>query len=213
MSVLECMKYNEMLMELGLVSWTSGNVSISDGKNLYIKPSGILFKDVNYNNIATVNIETGKHTRGLKPSTDTESHRVIYKNKPEIRSVVHTHSTFATAFAACGKNIPVYLTAMADEFGEEIPCSGYAEIGGKEIGEEVCKYADPTGIVLLRNHGVFTIGKDAKSAMKKAVMVEDIAKTTYYALKLRNPIELTEEQIKNCYDRYQNTYGQDSINR
>ena len=213
MSVLECMKYNEMLMELGLVSWTSGNVSISDGKNLYIKPSGILFKDVNYNNIATVNIETGKHTRGLKPSTDTESHRVIYKNKPEIKCVIHTHSTFATAFAACGKNIPVYLTAMADEFGEEIPCSGYAEIGGKEIGEEVCKYADPTGIVLLRNHGVFTIGKDAKSAMKKAVMVEDIAKTTYYALKLRNPIELTEEQIKNCYDRYQNTYGQDSINR
>ena len=213
MSVLECMKYNEMLMELGLVSWTSGNVSISDGKNLYIKPSGILFKDVNYNNIATVNIETGKHTRGLKPSTDTESHRVIYKNKPEIKCVIHTHSTFATAFAACGKNIPVYLTAMADEFGEEIPCSGYAEIGGKEIGEEVCKYADPTGIVLLRNHGVFTIGKDAKSAMKKAVMVEDIAKTTYYALKLRNPIELTEEQIKNCYDRYQNTYGQDFINR
>ena len=213
MSVLECMKYNEMLMELGLVSWTSGNVSISDGKNLYIKPSGILFKDVNYNNIATVNIETGKHTRGLKPSTDTESHRVIYKNKPEIKCVIHTHSTFATAFAACGKNIPVYLTAMADEFGEEIPCSGYAEIGGKEIGEEVCKYADPTGIVLLRNHGVFTIGKDAKSAMKKAVMVEDIAKTTYYALKLRNPIELTEKQIKNCYERYQNTYGQNPINR
>ena len=102
---------------------------------------------------------------------------------------------------------------MADEFGEEIPCSGYAEIGGKEIGEEVCKYADPTGIVLLRNHGVFTIGKDAKSAMKKAVMVEDIAKTTYYALKLRNPIELTEKQIKNCYERYQNTYGQNPINR
>ena len=213
MSVLECMKYNKMLMELGLVSWTSGNVSISDGKNLYIKPSGILFKDVNYNNIATVNIETGKHTRGLKPSTDTESHRVIYKNKPEIKCVIHTHSTFATAFAACGKNIPVYLTAMADEFGEEIPCSGYAEIGGEEIGKEVCKYADPTGIVLLRNHGVFTIGTSAKSAMKKAVMVEDIAKTTYYALKLRNPIELTEKQIKNCYERYQNTYGQNLINR
>ena len=213
MSARECAIYNEMLIELGLVSWTSGNVSISDGKNLYIKPSGILFKDIHSNNIATVNIETGEHTRGLKPSTDTESHRVIYKNKPEIRSIVHTHSTFATAFAACGKNIPVYLTAMADEFGEEIPCSGYAEIGGKEIGEEVCKYADPTGIVLLRNHGVFTIGTSAKSAMKKAVMVEDIAKTTYYALKLRNPIELTEKQIKNCYERYQNTYGQNPINR
>ena len=218
MSVLECMKYNEMLMELGLVSWTSGNVSISDGKNLYIKPSGILFKDVHYNNIAAVNIETGEHFRGLKPSTDTESHRVIYKNKPEIRSVVHTHSTFATAFAACGMDIPVYLTAMADEFGQKIPCSDYAEIGGEEIGHEVCKYADPTGIVLLRNHGIFTIGTSAKSAMKKAVMVEDIAKTTYYALKLaenqlENPIKLTEEQIKNCYDRYQNTYGQDSINR
>ena len=103
--------------------------------------------------------------------------------------------------------------AELDEFGEEIPCSGYAEIGGEEIGEEVCKYADPTGIVLLRNHGVFTIGTSAKSAMKKDVMVEDIAKTTYYALKLRNPIELTEEQTKNCYDRYQNTYGQNFTNR
>ena len=212
-SVRECVKYNDLLGKLGLVSWTSGNVSVSDGKNLYIKPSGVLFNKINTSNIASVVIETGEHFRGLKPSTDTESHRIIYKNKPEIRSVVHTHSTFATAFAACGKNIPVYLTAMADEFGEEIPCSGYAEIGGTEIGEEVCKYADPTGIVLLRNHGVFTIGKDSESAMKKAVMVEDIAKTTYYALKLGNPIELTEEQIKNCYDRYQNTYGQDSTNR
>ena len=184
--------------------WISTRIQYDD--SYYIK-------DVHYNNIAAVNIETGEHFRGLKPSTDTESHRVIYKNKPEIKCVIHTHSTFATAFAACGKNIPVYLTAMADEFGEEIPCSGYAEIGGKEIGEEVCKYADPTGIVLLRNHGVFTIGKDAKSAMKKAVMVEDIAKTTYYALKLRNPIELTEKQIKNCYERYQNTYGQNPINR
>ena len=221
MSVLECVKYNEMLMELGLVSWTSGNVSISDGKNLYIKPSGILFKDVHYNNIATVNIKTGEHTRGLKPSTDTESHRVIYKNKPEIKCVIHTHSTFATAFAACGMDIPVYLTAMADEFGQKIPCSNYAEIGGEEIGHEVCKYADPTGIVLLRNHGVFTIGKDAKSAMKRAVMVEDIAKTTYYAIKLSetkfsllpHPVTLTEKQIKSCYDRYQNTYGQNPINR
>ena len=212
-SVRECVKYNDLLGKLGLVSWTSGNVSVSDGKNLYIKPSGVLFNKINTSNIASVVIETGEHFRGLKPSTDTESHRIIYKNKPEIRSVVNTHSTFATAFAACGKNIPVYLTAMADEFGEEIPCSGYAEIGGTEIGEEVCKYADPTGIVLLRNHGVFTIGKDSESAMKKAVMVEDIAKTTYYALKLGNPIELTEEQIKNCYDRYQNTYGQDSTNR
>ena len=209
----ECEIYNHLLYDLGLVSWTSGNVSVSDGKNLYIKPSGVLFEDVHSNNVSSVNIETGKHFRGLKPSTDTESHRIIYKNKPEIRAVVHTHSTFATAFAACGKNIPVYLTAMADEFGEEIICSGYAEIGGEEIGEEVCKYADPTGIVLLRNHGVFTIGKDSESAMKKAVMVEDIAKTTYYALKLGNPIELTEKHIKSCYDRYQNTYGQNSTNR
>ena len=209
----ECITYNNLLVKLGLVSWTSGNVSVSDGENLYIKPSGVLFDEINSNNIATVDIKTGKHLRGLKPSTDTESHRVIYKNKPEIRSVVHTHSTFATAFAACGMNIPVYLTAMADEFGEEIRCSGYAEIGGEEIGKEVCKYADPTGIVLLRNHGVFTIGKSAESAMKKATMVEDIAKTTYYALKLGNPIQLTEEQIRNCYDRYQNTYGQNTPNR
>ena len=94
-----------------------------------------------------------------------------------------------------------------------VRCSGYAEIGGEEIGHEVCKYVDSTGIVLLRNHGVFTIGKTVESAFKKAVMIEDIAKTTYYALTLGLPIELTKEQIKNCYDRYQNTYGQNTPSR
>ncbi len=218
MKSLVC-QYNKLLLESNLVTWTSGNVSGADSKGyLYIKPSGVLFPDLEPEDISIVSIDYGTHIEGKKPSTDTDSHRIIYKNKPEIKSIVHTHSTFATAFAACGKNIPVYLTAMADEFGEEIPCSGYAEIGGEEIGHEVCKYADSTGIVLLRNHGVFTTGKTVESAFKKAVMVEDIAKTTYYALKLaenqlENPIKLTKEQIKNCYDRYQSTYGQNTPSR
>ena len=116
-SVRECVNYNRLLGELGLVSWTSGNVSVSAGKNLHIKPSGVLFDTVNASNIASVVMETGEHFRGLKPSTDTESHRIIYKNKPESKSIVHTHATCATAFAAFGRNIPVYFTAMADEVG------------------------------------------------------------------------------------------------
>ena len=198
----------------GLVTWTSGNVSVADSGYLYIKHSGVLFADLVPSDIAVVDIETGEHIEGKSPSSDTESHRVIYKNKPEICSIVHTHSTFATAFAACGKDIPIFLTAAADEFGQAIPCSSYAEIGGVEIGNEVCKYVDRTGVVLLRNHGVFATGPTAESAFKKAVMVEDIAKTTYYALKLaENPIELTDKQIKSCYERYQNTYGQNSTHR
>ena len=207
-------QFNKLLLESNLVTWTSGNVSVADNEGyLYIKPSGILFPDLVPEDIAVVSINNGTHIDGKKPSTDTDSHRIIYKNKPEIKSVVHTHSTFATAFAACGRDIPVFLTAMADEFGELVKCSGYAEIGGEEIGYEVCKYVDSTGIVLLRNHGVFTVGKTVESAFKKAIMIEDIAKTTYYALTFGLPIELTKEQIKNCYDRYQNTYGQNTFSR
>ena len=214
MSVYEACQFNKMLPMANLVTWTSGNVSVSDGEYFYIKPSGVLFADLAPSDIAVMSIETGKHMEGKNPSSDTESHRVIYKNKPSIRSIVHTHSTFATAFAACGKDIPIVLTAAADEFGQSIPCSNYAEIGGEEIGYEVCRYVDRTGVVLLQNHGVFTTGPTAESAFKKAVMVEDIAKTTYYALQLaETPIELTGKQIKSCYERYQNTYGQNSTSR
>ena len=113
----EVCKFNKLLLESNLVTWTSGNVSGADSKGyLYIKPSGVLFPDLEPEDISIVSIDYGTHIEGKKPSTDTDSHRIIYKNKPEIKSIVHTHSTFATAFAACGKNIPVYLTAMADEF-------------------------------------------------------------------------------------------------
>jgi L-ribulose-5-phosphate 4-epimerase len=206
-------KYNKMLPTLQLVTWTSGNISIADEKNLYIKPSGILFDDLTHKDISVVEIKTGNHLQGRKPSTDTESHRIVYKHKPHVKSIVHTHSTYATAFAACGKDIPVLLTAAADEFGQAIKCSDYAEIGGKEIGHEICKYMEPTGVVLLRNHGVFTTAKTVEEALKKAVMVEDVAKTTYHAHMLKTPIELTLEQIRNCYERYQNTYGQNNSNR
>ncbi len=123
----------------------------------------------------------------MKPSSDTASHLVIYRRRPDVNGVVHTHSRYATAFAAVGRSIPVYLTAQGDEFGCEIPCAGFALIGGEEIGEQVVGHIGSSTAVLLQNHGVFTIGKTCEAAVKSAVMVEDIAATVWMALQIGTP--------------------------
>ena len=113
----------------------------------------------------------------MSPSSDTASHLYIYRHRPDVGGIVHTHSRYATAFAAIGKSIPVYLTAQGDEFGGPIPCGGFALIGGEEIGQVVVESIGSSPAVLLKNHGVFTVGKNAEAALKAAVMVEDVAAT------------------------------------
>jgi L-ribulose-5-phosphate 4-epimerase len=125
-----------------------------------------------------------------------------------VNGVVHTHSTYATAFAALGKPIPVYLTAIADEFGGPIPCAGFALIGGEEIGKQVVEHIGESPAVLLKNHGVFTVGPDATAAVKAAVMVEDIARTVWLALQLGQPDEIPPEDVQKLHQRYKNVYGQ-----
>ena len=92
------------------------------------------------------------------PSSDTASHLYVYRRRDDIRSIVHTHSTFATAWAATGQDIPYSLAAVADEFGGPVPCAGYAHIGTEQIGEQVMRFIDQCPAVLLRRHGVFTVG-------------------------------------------------------
>src|SRR5215203_3693717 len=144
----------------------------------------------------------------LKPSSDTASFLYISRHRPDVNGIVHTHSPYATAFAAIGKPIPVYLTAHADEFGQAIPCAGFALIGGEEIGQQVIDHIGTCAAVLLKNHGVFTVGKDAKGAVKAAVMVEDIAKTVHLTLQLGQPDEIPADAVAKLHHRYMNVYGQ-----
>mgnify|MGYP001090453460 CR=1 FL=1 len=201
---------NQALPQNRLVSWTSGNVSIRDPETglVAIKASGVLFPDLCPENIAVVDLDGELVDGQLKPSSDTASHLYIYRHRPDVNGIVHTHSNYATAFAALGHPIPVYLTAHADEFGGPIPCGGFALIGGEEIGQMVVDSIGASTAVLLKNHGVFTVGPNGAAALKAAVMVEDIARTAWLALQIGQPDEIPAEMIEKLHHRYQHEYGQ-----
>ena len=194
----------------GLVKWTGGNVSARDPESglVVIKPSGVLYEDLRPEDHVVLDLQ-GKVVEGkLKPSSDTASHLYIYRQRPDVNGVVHTHSGYATAFAALGRPIPVYLTAMADEFGGPIPCAGFALIGGEEIGRQVVEHIGNSPAVLLKNHGVFTVGPTARAAVKAAVMTEDVARATWLALQLGQPDEIPAEDVAKLHHRYVTEYGQ-----
>ncbi|MFQ5811940.1 MAG: L-ribulose-5-phosphate 4-epimerase [Anaerolineae bacterium] len=206
----EVFKLHLELPKNQLVVWTSGNVSARDPETGYvvIKPSGVRYEDLRPEQMVVVGLD-GQCIEGeLEPSSDTASHLYIYRHRPDINGVVHTHSPYATAFAALGQPIPVYLTAMADEFGGPIPCGGFALIGGEEIGQVVVESIGDSPAVLLENHGVFTIGPTAEAAVKAAVMVEDVARTVWLALQLGQPDEIAPEDVARLHHRYTHDYGQ-----
>jgi L-ribulose-5-phosphate 4-epimerase len=193
-----------------LVTWTVGNVSVRDPQSGYvvIKPSGVRYEDMKPEHMVVVDLQ-GKTVEGaLKPSSDVASHLYIYRRRSDVNGVVHTHSPYATAFAALGRPIPVYLTAQGDEFGCAIPCAGFALIGGEEIGKQVVDHIGESSAVLLKSHGVFTIGPSATAAVKSAVMVEDVARTVWIALQIGQPEEIPPDLVRKLHDRYMNVYGQ-----
>jgi L-ribulose-5-phosphate 4-epimerase len=194
----------------GLVRWTSGNVSARDPETGYvvIKPSGVLYDDLRPELMVVLDPDGGRVEGDLKPSSDAASHLYIYRHRPAVNGVVHTHSPYATAFAALGRPIPVYLTAIADEFGGPIPCGGFALIGSDEIGQTVVKSIGECPAVLMKNHGVFAIGPTAEAAVKAAVMVEDVAHTVWIALQLGQPEEISTENVARLRSRYVHEYGQ-----
>jgi len=193
-----------------LVVWTGGNISARDPETGYIaiKASGIRYEEMRPEHMIVVDLE-GKIIEGkLKPSSDTASHLYIYKHRPDVGGVVHTHSVYATAFAAVNKPIPVVLTAIADEFGGPIPCGGFALIGDEAIGKVVVESIGKSPAVLLKNHGVFTIGGNARSAVKAAVMTEDNARTVWLAMQIGTPDEISQEDVEKLHYRYTHIYGQ-----
>jgi L-ribulose-5-phosphate 4-epimerase len=210
-------KLKEQLVELhlelpknNLVVWTGGNVSARDSKSglVVIKASGIRYEEMRPKHMLVIDMD-GKLIEGdFKPSSDTASHLYIYRHRPDVAGVVHTHSPYATAFAAANMPIPVVLTAIADEFGGPIPCGGFALIGDEAIGKVVVESIGKSSAVLLRNHGVFTIGKDAVSAVKAAVMTEENAKTVWLAIQIGKPEELLQEDVEKLHHRYTHVYGQ-----
>ena len=193
-----------------LVVWTSGNVSGRDPQTglVVIKPSGIRYEDLTPEAMVVVDLD-GKVVEGkYKPSSDTFAHVYVYRHRPDVNGVVHTHSTFATAWAAAGKPIPPVLTAICDEFGGPIPVGGYAKIGGDEIGQEIIRSIGSSPAILMKNHGVFTVGRTPEAAVKAAVMVEDVARTVFYALQLGTPEEIPAEEVARAHRRYLEEYGQ-----
>lgn len=193
-----------------LVKWTGGNVSARDPESglVVIKPSGVRYEELRPEDHVVVSLAGDIVEGSLKPSSDTASHLYIYRHRPDVNGIVHTHSPYATAFAAVGKPIPCCLTAIADEFGGAIPVAGFALIGSEAIGKQVLDHIGRSPAVLLKQHGVFTVGKDATTAVKAAVMTEDIAKSVWLAMQIGEVQELAPDDIATLNDRYTNVYGQ-----
>jgi L-ribulose-5-phosphate 4-epimerase len=213
---VEVATLHDELIRWGLVIWTGGNVSGRvPGHDLFvIKPSGVDYRDLTPENMILCdldgNVIPDSVGSGGSPSSDTAAHAYVYRHMAHVNGVVHSHSTYATAWAATGQPIPCVLTAMADEFGGPVPIGPFAIIGDESIGEGIV--ATLTGhrsrAVLMQNHGPFTIGKSPKDAVKAAVMVEDVARTVFVAQQHGDLIPMPQEAIDSLFDRYQNVYGQ-----
>ncbi|MFB7464904.1 L-ribulose-5-phosphate 4-epimerase [Streptomyces sp. NPDC056224] len=203
---------HQELVRYGLVVWTAGNVSARvPGEDLMvIKPSGVSYDELTPRNMILCDLDGEVVEGDQSPSSDTAAHAYVYRHMPEVGGVVHTHSTYASAWAARGEAVPCVLTAMADEFGAEIPVGPFALIGDDSIGRGIVEtlrgHRSPA--VLMKSHGVFTIGKDAKAAVKAAVMCEDVARTVHISRQLGEPLPIAQDDIDRLNHRYQNVYGQ-----
>jgi L-ribulose-5-phosphate 4-epimerase len=202
-------KCNLDLPKNHLVKMTSGNVSGRDPETglVVIKPSGFSFEEMTPDHMVVVDLDCQVVEGGLKPSTDTDTHLYIYRHRPDVFGIVHTHSPYASSFAALGKTIPACLTTSA-MLGGEIPLGGYVPIGGEEIGQEIISKIGRSLAIIMQNHGVFTIGSSPQEATKMAVEVEEIAKITHLAMLLGQPILLSDDQVDYMVDLYRNQYGQ-----
>jgi L-ribulose-5-phosphate 4-epimerase len=195
-----------------LVVWTAGNVSarVPGQDLLVIKPSGVSYAELTPENLVVTDLHGELVEGDLAPSSDTAAHAYVYRHRQDVNGVVHTHSTYATAWSARAEPIPCVLTMIADEFGGEIPVGPFAIIGDDSIGQGIVETlaGHRSTAVLMRNHGVFTIGRSAKAAVKAAVLCEDVARTVHIARQLGQPVAIAPEAIDALYDRYQNVYGQ-----
>jgi L-ribulose-5-phosphate 4-epimerase len=200
------------LPRYSLVIWTAGNVSarVPGQELLVIKPSGVSYDELSPEAMVVTDLHGNLVDGHRTPSSDTAAHAYVYRHMPEVGGVVHTHSTYATAWAARGEAIPCVLTMIADEFGGEIPVGPFALIGDDSIGRGIVETlrGSRSAAVLMANHGPFTVGRSARDAVKAAVMLEDVARTVHIARQLGEPRPIARTDVDKLYDRYQNVYGQ-----
>ena len=201
---------HQQLWDAGLVVWSGGNISQRVDGGFLIKPSGLQYDQLTPESMVYCDLDGNLIEGSHSPSSDTAAHAYVYKNMPEVGGVVHTHSNYASGFAAAEKPIPCILTAIADEFGGDIPLGPFAIIGDDSIGRGIVETLSGhrSKAVLMRQHGVFTIGRDAQEALKAAVMCEDVAKSAFIASQLGEPKRIEQSAIDSLYSRYQNVYGQ-----
>ncbi|MBP1637221.1 MAG: araD [Bacteroidetes bacterium] len=210
----EVFKANIELLKHGLVIFTWGNVSAIDRTSnlIVIKPSGVLYEDMKAEDMVVVNLE-GKIIEGeLKPSSDTATHLALYRSFSTIGGVVHTHSTYATAWAQAGKGIPNIGTTHADNFNDEIPCTrdmtlqeieGEYELETGKVIIERFQRLNPDFIpgVLVKNHGPFSWGNNAEDAVHNALVMEQVAKMAYIAYSINPDLTMNPHLIKKHFNR------------
>ena len=208
----EVCELHAQLTRYGLVIWTAGNVSarVPDRDLLVIKPSGVDYDALRAEDIVVCDLFGELVEGALSPSSDTAAHAYVYRHMPHVGGVVHTHSTYATAWAARGEPIPCVLTMIADEFGGDVPVGPFALIGDDSIGRGIVETLQHSRsrAILMRNHGPFTIGRTARDAVKAAVMVEDVARTVHVSRQLGPALPIAAADVTALYERYQNVYGQ-----
>jgi len=205
----EVWQCNLELPKNGLVKMTNGNVSGRDPETnrVVIKPSGYRYEDLTPADLVVVDMDGNVLEGDLKPSTDTATHLYVYRHRPDVGGIAHTHSPYASSFAALGRPIPACLTASA-MLGGEVPLGGYVAVGGEGIGKEIVAKIGHALAIVMQNHGVFTVGPSASVAAKMAVEVEEIAKTAHLAMQIGDPILLTSEQLAEMAHLYTHIYGQ-----
>jgi L-ribulose-5-phosphate 4-epimerase len=217
----ELARLHAELVRYGLVVWTAGNVSarVRDTDHFLIKPSGVSYDDLTPESMILCDLH-GRVVPGTpgserSPSSDTAAHAYVYRHLPEVGGVVHTHSTYAVAWAARGEEIPCVVTGMADEFGGPVPVGPFAVIGDDSIGRGIVDTLREhrSRAVLMRNHGPFTIGVTPRDAVKAAVMLEDVARTVHIARQGGDPVPIAPAAIDHLYRRYQHVYGQTTDDR
>lgn len=201
---------NLTLPKEGLVMWTSGNASARDPETnlVVIKPSGFQFKDLTPENLVVVDLDGNVVEGDLKPSVDTTSHLYVYRHRPDIHGIVHTHSPYATSFALRGEPLPIYTTTAAAYFGGTVPVSDFATIGEEEIGKQIVEKVKDNHAILMRNHGVFTIGKSVEVALKSAIYLEETAEVTHFSLLRGQITPLPEELVQYARKFFLESYGQ-----
>jgi L-ribulose-5-phosphate 4-epimerase len=208
----EVCELHAQLTKYQLVIWTAGNVSarVPGHDLMVIKPSGVDYDALAADDMVVCDLHGNLVDGRLSPSSDTAAHAYVYRYMPEVGGVAHTHSTYATAWAARGEPIPCVLTMMADEFGGDIPIGPFALIGDDSIGRGIVEAlrSSRSSAVLMRNHGPFTVGPNARSAVKAAVMLEDVARTVHIGQQLGALDRIDNRDVAALFDRYQNVYGQ-----